>query len=283
MWLAFFIFFDTLGFPDVGKMMQTNIFSLHVILCSQENSTWQIPETNADTREAHTHATAVQRRRSESCLTLAEVKRVRCPVYLLFLLSGSMHTTGSLSHRTQASTLPPRTPCIFFHSLPRSNHSPPIVECYLSHDYTWDPLASVPFLSSDQLLTPALYPLSFVLCPRINCELPGEQKRNWGSCGKKKKKKIDQGPGKLQKKKQKKTEDVSKCFLCNNFYPSHTFLLKATLLGTQKWVFLFGNNSRRASEATVKLLQSRCFFLSPINLTPTPPLSSFMLALAHQF
>lgn len=174
---------------------------------------------------------------------------------------------------------PPRTPCIFFHSLPRSNHSPPIVECYLSHDYTWDPLASVPFLSSDQLLTPALYPLSFVLCPRINCELPGEQKRNWGSCGKKKKKKIDQGPGKLQKK----TEDVSKCFLCNNFYPSHTFLLKATLLGTQKWVFLFGNNSRRASEATVKLLQSRCFFLSPINLTPTPPLSSFMLALAHQF
>lgn len=158
--------------------MQTNIFSLHVILCSQENSTWQIPETNADTREAHTHATAVQRRRSESCLTLAEVKRVRCPVYLLFLLSGSMHTTGSLSHRTQASTLPPRTPCIFFHSLPRSNHSPPIVECYLSHDYTWDPLASVPFLSSDQLLTPALYPLSFVLCPRINCELPGEQKRN---------------------------------------------------------------------------------------------------------
>ena len=100
-----------------------------------------------------------------------------------------------------------------------------------------------------------------------------------------KKKKIDQGPGKLKKKQQKKTktEDVSKCFLCNNFYPSHTFLLKATLLSTQKWVFLFGNNSRRASEATVKLLQSRCFFLSPINLTPTPPLSSFMLALAHQF
>ena len=82
---------------------------------------------------------------------------------------------------------------------------------------------------------------------------------------------------------KKKKDDVSKCFLCNNFYPSHTFLLKATLLGTQKWVFLFGNNSRRASEATVKLLQSRCFFLSPINLTPTPPLSSFKLALAHQF
>ena len=95
----------------------------------------------------------------------------------------------------------PRTPCIFYYSLPRSNHSPPIVECYLSHDYTWDPLASVPFLSSDQLLTPALYPLSFVLCPRINCELPGEHKRNWGSC---EKKKIDQGPGKLQKKKKKK-------------------------------------------------------------------------------
>lgn len=92
--------------------------------------------------------------------------------------------------------------------------------------------------------------------------------------------KIDQGPGKPQKKKK---NNVSKCFLCNNFYPSHTFLLKATLLGTQKWVFLFGNNSRRASEATVKLLQSRCFFLSPINLTPTPPLSSLTLALAHQF
>lgn len=91
-----------------------------------------------------------------------------------------------------------------------------------------------------------------------------------------KKKKIDQGSG-------KKKKDVSKCFLCNNFYPSNTFLLKATLLGTQKWVFLFGNNSRRASEATVKLLRSRCFFLSPINLTPTPPLSSFVPALARQF
>lgn len=148
---------------------------------------------------------------------------------------------------------------------------PAILECYLSHDYTWDPLTSVPFLSLDQLLTPALYPPSFVLCPRINSELPGEQSQQG-------KKKIDQGPGKLHKKK-----DVSKCFLCNNFYPSNTFLLKATLLGTQKWVFLFGNNSRRASEATVKLLRSRCFFLSPINLTPTPPLSSFMLASAHHF
>lgn len=180
-----------------------------------------------------------------------------------------MHTTGSLSHRTQAPMMPP---CFFFTSCPL-NHYPPILECYLSHDYTWDPLASVPFLSLDQLLTLAPYPLSFVLYPHINSELPGEQKvlrQLW-------KKETDQGPRELQKK------DVSKCFLCNNFYPSHTFLLKATLLGTQKWVFLFGNNSRRASEATVKLLQSRCFFLSPINLTPTPPLSCFKLALAHQF
>ena len=185
--------------------MWTNISSLHVILSSQGNSTWQIPETNADTREEHTHTTAVQWRRSESCLALVEVKGVRCPVYLLFLLSGSMHTTGSLSHRTQASTLPPppRTPCIFFHSLPRSNHNPPIAECYLSHDYTWDPLASVPFLSSDQLLTPALYPLSFVLCPRINCELPGEQKRNWGSCEKKENRSRS---WKAEKKKTKKKQ-----------------------------------------------------------------------------
>lgn len=159
---------------------------------------------------------------------------------------------------------------LFFLLLAPFQSQPPILECYLIHDYTWDPLTSVPFLSLDQLLTPALYPLSFVLCPRINSELLGEQSRQG-------KNKIDQGPGKLHKK------DVSKCFLCNNFYPSNTFLLKATLLGTQKWVFLFGNNSRRASEATVKLLRSRCFFLSPINLTPTPPLSSFMLALAHQF
>lgn len=114
----------------------------------------------------------------------------------------------------------------------------------------------------------------------VNCL---ENRKGIEAAVEKKKKENRSRSWKAAKKNKKKTEDVSKCFLCNNFYPSHTFLLKATLLGTQKWVFLFGNNSRRASEATVKLLQSRCFFLSPINLTPTPPLSSFMLALAHQF
>lgn len=179
----------------------------------------------------------------------------------------------------------PRCLCASFPLLAPLNHNPPfslpppILECYLSHDYTWDPLASVPFLSSDQLLTPALHPPCLLFSAHVltlNCleNRKAELRLLWK---KKKKGKIDQGPGKLQKK------DVSKCFLCNKFYPSHTFLLKATLLGTQKWVFLFGNNSRRASEATVKLLQSRCFFLSPINLTPTPPLSSFMLASAYQF
>lgn len=204
------------------------------------------------------------------CLTLVKVKGFRCPLFMLLLLSGTMHTTGNLSHRTQAPMMH-HASSFFLLLLAPFQSQPAILECYLSHDYTWDPLTSVPFLSLDQLLTPALYPPSFVLCPRINSELPGEQSQQG-------KKKIDQGPGKLHKKK-----DVSKCFLCNNFYPSNTFLLKATLLGTQKWVFLFGNNSRRASEATVKLLRSRCFFLSPINLTPTPPLSSFMLASAHQF
>lgn len=84
-------------------------------------------------------------------LTLVKVKGVRCPVSLVPLQS-----------------------------------RPPILECYLSHDYTWDPLTSVPFLSLDQLLTPALYPSSFVLCPRLNTELPGEQKRSWGSYEKRK-------------------------------------------------------------------------------------------------
>lgn len=84
-------------------------------------------------------------------LTLVKVKGVRCPVSLVPLQS-----------------------------------RPPILECYLSHDYTWDPLTSVPFLSLDQLLTPALYPSSFVLCPRLNSELPGEQKRSWGSYEKRK-------------------------------------------------------------------------------------------------
>lgn len=126
---------------------------------------------------------------------VVEVKGVRCPVSLLFLLSGSMHTTGSLSHRTQAPMMPP---CFFFAPCPPQSQLP-ILECYLSHDYTWDPLASVPFLSLDQLLTPALYPLSFVLCPRINSELPAEQKRELRQLWKKK---IDQGPGELKKKKK---------------------------------------------------------------------------------
>lgn len=135
-------------------MMRTNIFSLHVILCSQENSTWQIPETNADTREAHTHATAVQRRRSESCLTLAEVKRVRCPVYLLFLLSGSMHTTGSLSHRTQASTLPPPEPPVsFFTPCPAPITAP------LSWSATW-------VMTTPGTLSPRCH-----FCHRISCWL----------------------------------------------------------------------------------------------------------------
>lgn len=50
---------------------------------------------------------------------------VRCPVSLLFLLSGNMHTTGSLSHRTQASMMPP---CFFFAPCPPQSqppHTPP--------------------------------------------------------------------------------------------------------------------------------------------------------------
>lgn len=53
----------------------------------------------------------------------------------------------------------------------------------------------MPFLSLDQLLTAALHTVSFVLCPRVNSELPGEH----GQLGKKKK--IDQGFGKLHTKK----------------------------------------------------------------------------------
>lgn len=60
--------------------------------------------------------------------------------------------------------------------------------------------------------------------------------------------------------KKKKEREVSKCFLCNNFFPSHTLLPNATLLGTQKWVFLFGNKSRRASEATVKAIAKHMLF-----------------------
>lgn len=111
-------------------------------------------------------------------------------------------------------------------------------------------------LSLDQLLTSAQHPHLH----SVFCSLPTERKKkSWGS-DEKRKGKIDQGPGEQKKKKRKK--DASKCFLCNNCFASNcfTFPLKATLLGTQKWVFLFGNNSRRASEATAKLLWSRCFF-----------------------
>lgn len=56
-----------------------------------------------------------------------KVKGVRCPVSLLFLLSGSMHTTGSLSHRMQAPMMPP---CFsLLHAL--LNHNP------LSWSATW--------------------------------------------------------------------------------------------------------------------------------------------------
>lgn len=187
---------------------------------------------------------------------------VRRPVSLLFLLSGTQ--AACQARRQLPCCTPPNPPPLL--PLPPSIS----LECYLSHDYTWDPLAS---LSLNQLLTPSPYPADFVFCPHINAEQSAEQKKQM--------RENRSRSWKAAKKRKKK--DVSKCFLCNNFYPSHTFLLKATLLGTQKWVFLFGNNSRRASEATVKLLQSRCFFLSPINLTPTTPLSSLTLALAHQF
>lgn len=112
---------------------------------------------------------------------------------------------------------------------------------------------------------------SFVPCLHINYELLEEQKTSWGRLKKNKTTTTGQGPGKLHKK----------CLIVSyaTIPVPHTFRLKATLLGTQKWVFLFGNNSRRASEATVKLLRSRCFFLSPINLHLHLP--SSIPALAH--
>lgn len=88
--------------------------------------------------------------------------------------------------------------------------------------------------------------------------------------------------GRLLKKKQKKKKQWikvrCKCSLCNGFYPSNTFHPKAK----QKWVFLFGNNSGRA---TLQLLQSRCCFLSPpsINGTPTRPPSALVKAAARHF
>lgn len=162
---------------------------------------------------------------------------------------------------------------VFAPCLPPSNHNHP------SWSATW-------VMTTPGTLSPQCHSCHWISCrlqllhpprppPTIFCSLPTYKKAVEAAL--RKEKKIDQGSGKQKKK------DVSKCFLCNNFYPSNTFLLKATLLGTQKWVLLFGNNSRRASEATVKLLRSRCFFLSPINLTPTPPLSSFVPALARQF
>lgn len=119
----------------------------------------------------HTHATAVQPQKSESCLTLVKVRGVRCPVSLLFLLSASMHTTGSLSHSfyalpTTAPALPSSSSSFFFFA-----PCPPQSQPLLSRSATWvmptpgTPLASVPFLSLDQLLTPAS-------SPHVFCSLP---------------------------------------------------------------------------------------------------------------
>lgn len=74
--------------------------------CYLNSSDGQRPNFTEINSEVHARAT-------ESRLTLVKVGGVRCPVSLLFLLSASVHTTASLSHRTQAPMMPL---CFFFTS-----------------------------------------------------------------------------------------------------------------------------------------------------------------------
>lgn len=127
---------------------------------------------------------------------------------------------------------------------------------------SWDPLTSAP--------TPG--PASPRLPPQP-ASTRGAEKAMEGFFKKKQKKKKQWIKVRGSNKNKR-----CKCSLCNGFYPSNTFHPKAK----QKWVFLFGNNSGRA---TLQLLQSRCCFLSPpsINGTPTRPPSALVKAAARHF
>lgn len=122
-------------------------------------------EINAEARDARTCATAVGKQKSESppILLWWRSKGVRRPVSLLFLLSGTQ--AACHARRQLPCCTPPNPPPLL--PLPPSIS----LECYLSHDYTWDPLAS---LSLNQLLTPSPYPADFVFCPHINAEQSAE-------------------------------------------------------------------------------------------------------------
>lgn len=145
-------------------------------------------EINTETREVHTHATAVQWRKSESCSTLVKVKGVRCPVSLLSLLSGCMHTTGSLSHRTRASTMPPTTPhAFFFAPCPTQITTPPYLEVLLESWLHLGPsrLSAISVIGSaadSSPVSPCLLFSAHVLT--LNCL--EKRKRSWGSYEKRK-------------------------------------------------------------------------------------------------
>lgn len=83
------------------------------------------------------------------------------------------------------------------------------------------------------------------------------------------------GQKKAMERFKKKTRNGSRSWEKKQKQPLQMLLMQQFhLKATQKRVFLFGNNSGRASEATVQLLQSRCCFFPSANQrnTYTSPL-----------
>lgn len=121
--------------------------------------------------------------RSLSPVLLGEGQRDEVFCLFFFLLSGvctqqaACHTGCKLPWCPHAS---------FFRSLP-----PPITVPYLGVLLeSWlhlgpSRLGAISVIGSAADFSP-LYSLSFVLCPRINSELPREQKKSWDSCEKRK-------------------------------------------------------------------------------------------------
>lgn len=98
--------------------------------------------------------------------------------------------------------LPEMPPCFFFASCPPQSQLP-LSECYLSHDYTWDHLASVPFLSLDQLQTLAPYPPCLLFSAHIltlNCL--ENRKRVEAASKKRKRIKVPESCKKKEKEKR---------------------------------------------------------------------------------
>lgn len=171
---------------------------------------------------------------------------------------------------------------ILFFSSPSFCSHPPIAECYLSHGDNRDSLTPVPLCHWISCWLQPSIPTStqsFVLCPQRG----KKKKKSWGS-DEKRKGKIDQGPGEQKKRKEKTMPlNVSYATIALLQIASHFHWRQRSSAHRSGYSCL-----ETIAGVLLRQLLSCCgadafFSLSPINLTPTPPHSSFVPALARQF